>query len=541
MTAKNVSTTVIKQTSNFSGIAVLHNQQGNLMLPILGIFMVIGILLQSAELTRIAESTSMTANTRIRDSRNSLAFQLARYGALPTSFRNSVVASDNVDLQNCLFGNGSSACYADGREYPVKLYAAPVNGAPAKVVSGPGAGTLSQAQPVLYNNKGQLCETSGTTATIACPFEVTTTFKASCAGAATSCPTAESIVLHYSITTPEGLYSGASVKNRFVLASVENMSMDVKVADILPPDYNYVPNAITTVSYVMDTVVTPGTTTTVAGTVSYDDVLAAVVAAIGGSNQALVTKIATSLFNYYHITDSKTVGALALVWGQSEGVAQRLADAISYRMLNWQNYTPPTTAQIAEMAKVPLAIAPTNIQLAKAIASGTNADSAMNQQIANALLGVTDYQTQQYAVGARITNAAQATALQTAILASGLYNTPAYAFAEALAATNITNAAQITTYANVAVASGANATVARWIVEQGINSVSVATQLMASQPAPTVTQTASTTTSTPTTTTSSTTTTTKTTTTQTMTASIVPVTYTAACANIATCGTTIGM
>jgi hypothetical protein len=538
MTAKNAMSVDMRQSSKNVGNAVLGNQQGNVMLPIVIAFTVIGILLQSSELNRIVQNSYLTKNLHIRDSRNSLAFHLGRYGSLPTSFRNSVIASDNVDLQNCLFGNGSSPCYADGREYPVKLLEASVDGAPAKIISGPGQSSLSQAQPVLYNDKGQLCETGATRATLTCPFEVTTTFKARCAAAATSCATAESIILHYHISTPQDLYSSDSsmtFRNPLILASVENTSTEVKVADILPPAYDFIPNAMTKVSYVVETIVDPGTTTTTTATVSYNDVYAAVLAAIGGSNTTLAQQIATSLFQEYHLTNLETIGAISLIWTQNQGVADRIADAISYRETNLQNYTPPTAAEIAEIAKVPLTIAPTNEQLARAIASGLYPDSVLNQQMADALANTTDYQTQQDAVSNRITSAAQAQALQTAIVTSGLKGDPSYRLAAVVAELNFTDASLLTTYAKVAVASGANEVVTSQIVYQGITDVNVAIQLMASQPAPT------TATTTASTTTSISTTTQTTTATQTTTSSIVPVIYTTACTDITLCGTTIGM
>jgi hypothetical protein len=534
MTPKNVMSIDMRQTSKCFRKAALSNQRGYVMLPIVIAFTVIGIILQSSELTRIVQNSYMKTNLHTRDSRNSLAFQLDRYGSLPTSFRNSVIDSGNVDLQNCLLGNGSSPCYADGREYPVKLLEASVNGAPAKIISGPGQSSSSQAQPVFYNNKGQLCETA-TQATVACPFEVTTTFKARCAAAATSCTTAEAIILHYFISTPQSLYSSTDFRTRLALASVENMSTEVKVADILPPAYGFIPNSITKVSYVVETIVTPGTTTTVA-TVTYDDVYAAVLAAIGGSNTTLAQQIATSLFQEYHLTNLETIGAISLIWTQNQGVADRIADAISYRQTNLQNYTPPTAAEIAEIAKVPLTIAPTNEQLARAIASGLYPDSVLNQQMADALVNTTDYQTQQDAVSNKITSAAQAQALQTAIVTSGLKGDPSYRLAAVVAELNITDASLLTTYANVAVASGANEVVTAQIVYQGITDVNVAIQLMASQPAPTTA-----TTTTPSATTNSSTTIQTTITTQTTTSTMVPVIYTTACTDITSCGTTIGM
>jgi hypothetical protein len=319
------------------------------------------------------------------------------------------------------------------------------------------------------------------------------------------------------------------------LASVENTSTEVKVADILPPAYGFIPNSITKVSYVVETIVTPGTTTTVA-TVTYDDVYAAVLAAIGGSNTTLAQQIATSLFQEYHLTNLETIGAISLIWTQNQGVADRIADAISYRQTNLQNYTPPTAAEIAEIAKVPLTIAPTNEQLARAIASGLYPDSVLNQQMADALVNTTDYQTQQDAVSNKITSAAQAQALQTAIVTSGLKGDPSYRLAAVVAELNITDASLLTTYANVAVASGANEVVTAQIVYQGITDVNVAIQLMASQPAPTTA-----TTTTPSATTNSSTTIQTTITTQTTTSTMVPVIYTTACTDITSCGTTIGM
>ncbi|MGZ3745592.1 MAG: hypothetical protein ACXVBQ_17135, partial [Pseudobdellovibrionaceae bacterium] len=281
--------------------------RGNTVLAILSMTIVIGVFLQTSGFGGILENSSALSNARVKASRDSIAYRIERYSTLPTTFRNSLTTTNNPYLKNCVLGTGPALCAGDGTEYPLNLYAPTTS---AQVLAG-----ATNSIPVLYDTKGNLCQSGATSANLTCPFQVTASFTAKCPAASTSCAVAESIKVHYVIQTPKILFSNAGIKNRLTLNTIDKYADEILTSAILPPPYSYTPNTLHAVSLVSTG--SDSTNNTPPPPPTYAEALAAVLKVVGSTNQTLATTITDRLYSHYGITDLSLLGAFASFWLQN--------------------------------------------------------------------------------------------------------------------------------------------------------------------------------------------------------------------------------
>jgi hypothetical protein len=465
---------------------IIQNEKGNIVFSALAAMVLIGVILQTGGMDRLAQSNQTFSSSRLKASRDVIAYQVERYATLPSSFRNSLLVSGNQALQNCVLGATPNACKGDGTEYPLHLYTPAVVGSTAFKIGGPEI--ASENDPVvLYDVKGNLCQTGAKAASSACPFQVVTTFTAQCPGAAPSCSVAETISVHYKVGTPEHL--------KIILASVDKSASCLPTRSILPPAFGYVGNSITVSTFVTAGVETIAMEPTAVTT--YQEVLTIVQQAIGtGGNPNLAKEIAKALFDYNHIKDPAIIGALAKVWVKNAPAAWGMAGTLDWIMLDpVENGPVPTAETIAEVEKAVGNIA--NPFAVEQVASQFITEVPLAEAMAAALVGITDDNSGAAIASAHITDAAIAKAVEAAVVATGIEDA-AYNLAEYAQAKKISDIGVLTAKAN----------------QLAINETREV---------------------------KTTTTTTASTVTRTTVTSPVPVSMTRACSSSTDCGTTIGM
>jgi hypothetical protein len=206
-----------------------HKTSGNSILLFLPFIIIVVALVQFA----LLQSNSFTATInhfRAVGVRDALVNNIRLESSIPATFRSSLQTSNagnNPDLQNCVFGTGLTPCPANV-EMPLTLYS-PVSS--AVIISGPAALNGAQTQAALYDTKGNLCANSVGPATDSCPFEVTTSFVATCTGGVSSCSVAQSLMVHYTIKrkndSAPGIYQPLQ-------GTISQVASSVDVAWILP-------------------------------------------------------------------------------------------------------------------------------------------------------------------------------------------------------------------------------------------------------------------------------------------------------------------
>ncbi|MGZ6434029.1 MAG: hypothetical protein ACXWRE_11890, partial [Pseudobdellovibrionaceae bacterium] len=364
---------VKKYYSPFS--APLVNPRGNTVLAILSATIVIGVFLQTSGFGGILENSSVLSNARVKASRDSIVYRIERYSTLPSTFRNSLNTTNNPYLQNCVLGTGPYPCAGDGTEYPINLYAPTTSN---QILAG-----ATNASPVLYDTKGNLCQTGATSANTTCPFEVTASFTAKCPAASASCAVADTIKVHYVVRIPDTLFTNAGIKNRIALNTVDKFADEIQTSAILPPPYGYTPNALYSVTLV-STGPTPAPTPPPPPT--YQDALAAITKVVADST--LATTIADRLYNYYGITDLSLLGAFASFWLQNQAAADAAADEMSWEMNNIDNYS-PTATDVNNIAAM-VALYPSNQVIAVSLAYGLIDNTSEATTVAGMLQNITD-------------------------------------------------------------------------------------------------------------------------------------------------------
>jgi hypothetical protein len=224
---------------NRTNIKILRSQGGNAVVAILASIIVLGAFLQTTGFGGIIENNQVFATARAREGRNAVAYQINRYASLPLTFRNSLTSENNgnSDLRNCVLGATPAVC-KNNFAYPIRLFSTS-SGKPV-VMSGAGASGVNQ--PVYYDLRGNPCSDKFTAASAMCPFEVLTTFTATCPGGVSPCTSADSITVQYSVQTP--FYSLAGASGRMSLGDVSKDAATVSVADIMPHAHGYIPGHV---------------------------------------------------------------------------------------------------------------------------------------------------------------------------------------------------------------------------------------------------------------------------------------------------------
>ena len=217
----------------------IRNRQGNVTILIMAIIVIVVAAVQTS-LFQTASSIREMKKTRTAGVRNDLASHIKNFASLPTTFRASLdpglASTINPELHNCIFGTGPALCQADGIEMPLTLYkpVSTLGTPPSQIIAGPGPIGAANAKPALYDIKGGLCKDSAAqTATAECPFEVYSTFVATCAGGASSCATAENISVRYILKTLNS-QQAQSGYGMIQLATVDQFAAAVPRLKILP-------------------------------------------------------------------------------------------------------------------------------------------------------------------------------------------------------------------------------------------------------------------------------------------------------------------
>jgi hypothetical protein len=504
----------------------LASEKGSAILGVLCAIFVVCVLLQVNGFDKILQSNAISSNARLKTGRDSIASQIEKYASLPVAFRKSIGYSSNLALQNCVLGTGPSACLGDGTEYPLSLYSVTSNGT-VQMLAGP-AGPVSAggAHPVLYDVKGNLCETGAVTASLACPFEVFTSFTAKCPAATGSpCSKAEAINVHYLIRLATTVSLDPAMRGKVSLPSIEKVALDVQTKEIMPPVFGYIPNPITTITMIAGTT---GSTVVSQTLTSLQEAYDLIVKIVG--NTTLAQTIATSLFTNDLIRDSSLITAFTNYWLQNPAAAAAAAQTVGWRMHQWSDTV--TATDVANMAQVISGITDPKLQVA--IAGGAPTTTTEVQSMTTALNGITDPTSMASLGWANITDPIMAQGLANAITGAGLSPSQSNAIALAAKVNTITDSSSLQNYANIL--KTLNITdywTAYYVIVDGGDTVAKATTIQQhyltlwANETPSTGGTTTTTVSTPTTVVTS--------------GSLVPVSTTAACTSAATCGTQIGM
>lgn len=420
----------------------LNNKNGSTVISMLSVVIFISVLLETTGFGEIIENNLFFSKVRAKEARDLISYRLEKYASLPITIRNSLAAPENSNLRNCVLGTTALACLADGTEYPLSLYSPSSPGSSSLLIAGSGPVTGS-SHPVLYDLKGNICQTGTLVANAACPFEVYATFTAKCpVASAALCTIADSISVHYTVQTPASLASASGGGSHLILAAISNAATSVQIKDILPPAYGYVPGNIITSSLISSgvsaTVVALNTPIS-----SYDQVLAVIQQAIGGD--AIMAKaIADYIYTKNSITDVSLITALAVLWKQNMAAAQGAADWVEWSISVGETVS---AAEVDNIAKATAWISDPMIGYQLAYADQTDITDA--KAIVNALAGVTNYQVIQIAAELQISNVTLIQSLTTAYATLG-YSTYewAYPLAEWADSTNTTDVAALITYAS---------------------------------------------------------------------------------------------
>lgn len=211
----------------------VSSQDGSAVLMMMALLGAFGILVEMSP-NQLHDSHGILLNSRVVDARNALVYQVNRYASMPTTLRQalslSLPGNPNAALSSCVFGTGPAPCPA-GIEQPVTLYL-PVNEASPQLLSSP-IGVLNGPAVARFDLDGEPC--SSPVASFSCPFLVSSTFTATCPGGASSCSTAQSLVIHYEVVTTVNLTSlDRSSTGITVLPEVSQYAMAVPVSSILP-------------------------------------------------------------------------------------------------------------------------------------------------------------------------------------------------------------------------------------------------------------------------------------------------------------------
>jgi len=205
-----------------------NETRGNAIVLLLPFTVVIVALVQLA-LVRSTSFNTILVNFRSTGVRDALVSNINMYSSIPATFRNTLQVANvplNPDLQNCVFGTGPSPCQA-GVEMPVTLFS-PISS--TTIISGPAALNGAPTQPALYDNRGNLCANATGSASEQCPFEVTTSFTATCASG-TLCSVAQSLTVHYTVRRWNNPSAGATA---FMRGSIVKDASAILISKILP-------------------------------------------------------------------------------------------------------------------------------------------------------------------------------------------------------------------------------------------------------------------------------------------------------------------
>lgn len=139
---------------------------------------------------------SIEEGQRLIASREIVAASITNLAGLPASIRNSLPASTNGALRNCVQGAGCQAGTLNGF-----ILFGPMHSSP-QVSGAPGS-------PLRYDLKGEACIGASPTS---CHIQVTTQFRAQCAGGGATCPQAENIEIFYLVEKAPDSSIAAAIK-----------------------------------------------------------------------------------------------------------------------------------------------------------------------------------------------------------------------------------------------------------------------------------------------------------------------------------------
>jgi hypothetical protein len=220
--------------------------------------------------------------------------------SLRASLHPALPPTINQDLKDCILG-GASPCQSNV-EKPLTLYY-PISSIDPASAQGLYAVSGPDSQPVYYDDKGAMCATS-----TACQFfSVSTSFIATCAGAASSCATADSIVVHFKINS--NVHSAIPIP----IASIDQRAPSVSRSSIFP---NSISSSLANVSVLL--LPSAGTALTA------DQIRAAIIA--GGMTDSHWVDTATAAFQLAGFT------SLEVITEMTKG-------AVSEGMTNVGNFT----------------------------------------------------------------------------------------------------------------------------------------------------------------------------------------------------------
>lgn len=450
----------------------LKNESGNTVLAVLSCVIILGGVLQTTGFGKLTQNQLFSSGARLKESRNNIAYQMERYAALPAAFRNSVPlsVSGNSELRTCVFGSPAGSCVADVA-YPLSLHTPYLTATGSLLIAGPGANA-----PVLYDTRGGLCQTGDTSASVHCPFEVFTTFKAQCPASAAFCPVAESIQVEYIVKIADSILASGGIKEH-ILDQVKKSATSILTSAIRPPPSDYIP-VLNSVNSMFAVGAPPAAAPATPAT--YEQILQAVKDALEGS--PLLSNAATfanDLFYTRNVTDLSVATAYTDLYRLNQKAAYSALGDLGWRTANIVGYVPPTAAQIKSLSDA-IAWVP-DYTLSGVLGRSWITDKGLVVQLEAAISGATSDPIMQRIVEVRATDRDMAQAINSALTNYDLIGAgSSYGFVYAVKQYGITSATLLNTYASVMMAAGVTSGDVAWaIVQNNVTDVAQAAAMQA--------------------------------------------------------------
>lgn len=407
--------------------AALNNQRGSafvLVIAFMAVTMSIVTVLSQPSINRSTLQNSRSVNVK-----NTLAAHVRKYASMGSTFRaslNSEIIDANPALKACVLGD-ANPCIGQGQERPVTLYypaSVGLAGNSLKLVAGPGPFGSDTARGAFYDLKGALCGNAPAQENDACPFEVYSTFSASCPGGAATCNLAQSLMVHFYIHYNSETASNI-ISHTTQLAPVDEFTVAIDINDILPPDFgqatqNVIVSVIDTTVRVVDPVEPTLFEKAIAEAEITDPALIALLkAAVEGITDK---KIVTALVKA-RITNRDNALAIANAIIESGTTSERamraiagagITDPIVALMIANSGVTDVTFIKAVVQAGI------TNPWIVNAMADSGIYDPTVLQAVNNAIAGVQNDYLQRVLASTGITSAEQAMAFDNALAISGV-------------------------------------------------------------------------------------------------------------------------
>ncbi len=294
------------------------NQNGNAMIVV-----IIGLVLLSGTCIElmtggISQIPNLIKSYRATASRDSLELSLMNRASFPGIYRSSlhpdvIAGGENEELLVCVVGVPGKLCMAN-TIYPIALYSWETDSKTLATslikIAGPSPNLVASAQHVSYDQKGNICPSTGASAD--CAFlTVESSFKATCPAGAVSCAFAENFQIFYSIT-------GSSAEKN-MMATKDRVASFVNINKILPPRVGTV-GTFTQVSGITGD---PSVTTNISGTL-------ATITSAGLTNTTDAANLANLLVTM-GVTDQKMIYAIALSAWRDQTNIQKFMEILTQK------------------------------------------------------------------------------------------------------------------------------------------------------------------------------------------------------------------